>query len=101
MGKSGHWFAHRRAWELTHGPITDGLHCLHHCDHPPCCNPSHLFLGAPADNVADMVAKGRQARGDRSGSRLYPERLARGEGHYRARVTDAQVVAIRARHAAS
>jgi hypothetical protein len=33
----------------------------HHCDNPPCCELTHLFLGTCADNVADMVAKGRHA----------------------------------------
>jgi hypothetical protein len=54
---------HRAAWEVTHGPIPDGLFVLHRCDNPPCCDPEHLFLGTDADNTADKVAKGRQARG--------------------------------------
>lgn len=53
---------HRAAWEITHGPIPPGLWVLHRCDNPPCCDPDHLFLGTAADNVADMIAKGRQAR---------------------------------------
>lgn len=55
--------AHRMAWILTNGPIPDGLHVLHHCDNPPCCNPWHLFLGDHAANMADKKAKGRGRRG--------------------------------------
>lgn len=53
--------AHRFMWEITYGPIPDGLNVLHHCDNRPCCNPhpTHLFLGTFQDNTLDMVIKGR------------------------------------------
>lgn len=54
---------HRAAWELTHGPIPEGMVVCHACDNPPCCNPNHLFLGTLAANNADCTAKGRQHRG--------------------------------------
>ena len=50
---------HRIAWELTNGPIPNGLCVLHRCDNPPCLNIEHLFLGTQAETVADMSAKGR------------------------------------------
>jgi hypothetical protein len=56
--KSG--IAHRAAWVLTYGPIPDGMFICHHCDNPPCCNPAHLFLGTPQDNMDDMDRKGRR-----------------------------------------
>ena len=51
--------AHRAAWVDANGPISEGMCVLHRCDNPPCVNVDHLFLGTQADNIADMVAKGR------------------------------------------
>lgn len=51
--------AHRAAWQFARGPIPPGLFVCHHCDHPPCVNPAHLFVGTAMDNVRDMETKGR------------------------------------------
>lgn len=56
------------AWELTNGPVPDGLHMCHHCDNPPCVNPSHLFPGTRSDNMQDMQSKGRITRNPVKGS---------------------------------
>jgi hypothetical protein len=80
--------AHRIAWLLTSGPIPDGMDVLHRCDanysvgdrsYRRCVRPDHLFLGTDKDNMADMVAKGRSASGERHGSHTHPEKRARGD----------------------
>lgn len=72
---------HRAMWEIVFGPIPNGLHVLHKCDNPPCCRPAHLWLGTQADNIADMVAKGRGTWGEKNSQ---------------AKLTQEQVNAIRA-----
>lgn len=62
--------AHRISWVLHNGAIPDGANVLHSCDNPRCCNPSHLRIGTQADNVRDMVNRGRLrvVRGSESGT---------------------------------
>lgn len=55
--------AHRRAFELTSGPFAPGMCGLHRCDNTWCVAPDHIFVGTRADNIRDMVAKGRHRQG--------------------------------------
>jgi hypothetical protein len=73
--------ADRIAWELTYGPIPEGLNVCHRCDTPACVRPDHLFLATQAGNLADMASKGRSTIGDRNPARMYPERMPRGDTH--------------------
>lgn len=43
--------AHRVAYELTVGPIPDGMSLDHLCRHPECVNPAHLEPVHHAENV--------------------------------------------------
>jgi hypothetical protein len=54
--------AHRISWEIHFGQIPDGLEVAHRCDVRHCVRPDHLFLATHAENIADMVSKGRQSR---------------------------------------
>jgi hypothetical protein len=73
------------AYQLKIGKIPTGLHVLHHCDNPPCCNPKHLFVGTDKDNIEDMIRKGRN-------------NTPKGESHRDAKLTEKQVLEIRKRH---
>ncbi len=86
--------AHRLTFQIHIGD--PGTHfVLHRCDNPPCCNPRHLFLGTHKDNMRDCFEKGRRAKGDSNGARLYPDRLARGESHPGRKLTEKDVIEIR------
>ncbi len=49
--------------------LAKGEVACHSCDNAACLEPAHLFVGTQADNVADMIAKGRESRGERHGRR--------------------------------
>jgi len=87
--------AHAFAWVLTYGPATPGAVFRHSCDHPWCCEPTHVTPGTQAENIAERDTRGRTAKGDRSGLRVHPERAARGERNGSATLTTEKVIAIR------
>lgn len=61
--------AHRIAFFLHNGYITDKLFICHKCDNPQCVNPLHLFEGTSNENTQDMIRKGRlnRSRGENKG----------------------------------
>lgn len=87
--------AHVLAWELAYGAVPVGLQVCHTCDTPKCVRGDHLFLGTQGDNLRDMWAKGRNGSGSVSA-----EKRVRGETHGAARLTERQVIEMRAAYAA-
>jgi hypothetical protein len=76
--------SHRVAWAIAHGEWPpSGLVVRHRCDTPACCNPSHLELGTHADNSQDRSARHRYAN-------------TKGAAHPRVKLTESQVLSIRA-----
>ena len=70
--------AHRVAWEIEHGPLTDGTVLLHTCDNPKCVNVNHLSIGSQSDNLTDMKEKERAAAGeDNAASKLIEDDIPR------------------------
>jgi hypothetical protein len=64
-----HISAHKAAFLLHGGVLTsEKPFVLHSCHNRKCINPQHLRAGNAKENSSDMVAAGRQARGEKSGS---------------------------------
>lgn len=87
--------AHRISYMLYKGDIPNGMVICHRCDNPTCVNPDHLFLGTQKDNISDRDQKGHTAKGDRSGKKTKPERIARGENNGSTKLTTHDVLTIR------
>ncbi len=77
--------AHRFAYQIQIGPIPDGEHVLHRCDIKVCVRGEHLFLGNSRINSDDKVAKLRHSYGS---------------SHGRAKLVEADIIAIRREYAA-
>ena len=82
LGMRGSALAHRVSYYLANGTLPADLCVLHTCDNRKCVNPAHLVLGTNQDNTDDMLQKGRDK--------------VKGELHKNHKLTEAQVIAIRA-----
>lgn len=86
--------AHRVAYECWIGTIPVGQEVCHHCDRKLCINPLHLFPGTHADNMQDYLRKFPPA----PGPPLPGPGLPRGENHPSAKLSNTEVLALRAKH---
>lgn len=78
------YLAHRLAFAINQGVhpgAIAGIVIRHSCDNPECINVGHLLYGTVADNTADKVSRNRQLKD---------------EGIRQAKLTELQVLAIRA-----
>jgi hypothetical protein len=56
--------AHRIAWRVANNQdIPSGMVIRHSCDNMLCCHDGHLLLGTHADNIDDMMSRGRWSGG--------------------------------------
>lgn len=103
--------AHRLAYELSRGPIPDGMTVDHLCFVPLCCNPMHLRLLTRAENQGnqrrarkEICLRGHPLSGDNlvlntNGCRgcrtcRRENRRKRYEAYKAARIEDAEVAAL-------
>ncbi len=77
--------AHRVAYEMYRGKISQGLCVCHSCDNPSCVNPNHLWTGKHQDNMDDKTMKGRGVRPP----------LVAGEKHGMSKLTENNILEIR------
>ncbi|HEY5420151.1 MAG TPA: helix-turn-helix domain-containing protein [Marmoricola sp.] len=90
------YLAHRLAFLLAGGVLGDETPLVcHRCNRSICCEPGHLYADDHAGNMRYKREQARGAVGDRNGTRLHPERVARGERQGLSRLTAEQVQAIR------
>lgn len=81
-----HIAAHKAALIFSGVAVPAGMDTCHRCDVRNCVNPAHLYVGTRRQNMADCTARGRHNK-------------PRGEAHWCAKLTAAEVGALRARRA--
>lgn len=67
-GSNKTYSTHRLSWEQANNTTAPSdMHVCHSCDNPRCCNPTHLWLGTPKQNMEDMAKKGRHGNSGKYG----------------------------------
>jgi len=79
-----HFFAHRYSFFSANPDADQSFLVCHRCDNPSCVRPDHLFLGTDADNMKDMVLKGR-----------WKNKVSLGSLNGAAKLSESQVLEIR------
>ena len=69
--------AHTYVWTQANGPIPKGLEIRHRCDVRMCIRLDHMELGTRAQNMMDMVERGRSLKGERQPNAKLTEAQAR------------------------
>lgn len=77
----------RVVYKMKYGEIPKRKVIRHTCDNPACCNIDHLVIGTKADNVKDMIERGRSTYHK-------PNLKCRGEKNAHSKLTEKQVKEI-------
>lgn len=88
-------YVHRQVAEQRYGPIPIGMVVAHTCDVPACINPEHLVVCTQAENLSDMVRKGRSAKGEKHRSKTHPELVLKGSKIGTSKLSERDVQSIR------
>lgn len=58
------WYVTRLVYQKRHGEVLDwtGRLIMHLCNNPRCCNPDHLYLGTPKENMEHAGSCGMLSR---------------------------------------
>lgn len=74
--KNKHMLAHRIAYIIEKGDISQGNVVRHKCDNSKCINPKHLETGTHQENMQDRTTRGRTIRGSKHHSAKLTDAIA-------------------------
>ena len=99
----GIFYAQRTSWRSNRIVVALTLRrdlgkdkqACHKCDNPSCCNPNHIYEGSDLDNKRDATERQHYSQAQYKRAAEHPETYLRGEDVHLAKLTEAEVLAIR------